>query len=263
MRMTRARYTGRWYTFDMDVQPALPPEARCIDCKYALRGLHENRCPECGRGFDPADRSTFLCGPTMGSWRSLARPPSVVECAVASILGLIFVCGSSSPAYLESPLVFFATCLGGPLFGMIVLAYVIRLFLTFEGRREIRFAPAHSHRHPRRRWCYTPFVILIVGSVFVYPWPLVIRFLLSRSAFHTAVVQIQSGQFVSPCYVGLYYVENAALGSSASDDGVQFICGSSIIDPVGFEFSGSAPFPPKSASSIQIPLTPFWRTIED
>lgn len=31
----------------------------CIGCGYALRGLQEHRCPECGRGFDPADPNTF------------------------------------------------------------------------------------------------------------------------------------------------------------------------------------------------------------
>ncbi len=30
---------------------------RCTSCGYELRGLTENRCPECGTGFDPADQS--------------------------------------------------------------------------------------------------------------------------------------------------------------------------------------------------------------
>jgi hypothetical protein len=28
---------------------------RCPSCKYDLRNLSENRCPECGREFDPND----------------------------------------------------------------------------------------------------------------------------------------------------------------------------------------------------------------
>jgi hypothetical protein len=32
---------------------------RCIDCKYDLSNLTENRCPECGRAFDPSDPNTF------------------------------------------------------------------------------------------------------------------------------------------------------------------------------------------------------------
>lgn len=31
----------------------------CLDCGYALDGLTEHRCPECGRAFDPADEKTW------------------------------------------------------------------------------------------------------------------------------------------------------------------------------------------------------------
>ncbi len=32
---------------------------RCLSCKYDLKHLTVNRCPECGREFDPADARTF------------------------------------------------------------------------------------------------------------------------------------------------------------------------------------------------------------
>ena len=32
---------------------------RCLGCDYLLYGLSENRCPECGRPFDPSDPHTF------------------------------------------------------------------------------------------------------------------------------------------------------------------------------------------------------------
>jgi len=32
---------------------------RCLGCGYDLRGLPENRCPECGRGVDPQDRTSL------------------------------------------------------------------------------------------------------------------------------------------------------------------------------------------------------------
>jgi hypothetical protein len=39
------------------------PEAMlCLGCGYDLRGLPENRCPECGRAFDPVDPTTFAAG---------------------------------------------------------------------------------------------------------------------------------------------------------------------------------------------------------
>jgi hypothetical protein len=33
---------------------------RCLGCGYILDGLPENRCPECGRRFDPSDLRTYL-----------------------------------------------------------------------------------------------------------------------------------------------------------------------------------------------------------
>lgn len=34
-------------------------EKYCLGCRYDLRGLESNRCPECGRVFDPADARTW------------------------------------------------------------------------------------------------------------------------------------------------------------------------------------------------------------
>jgi len=36
-----------------------PSSMLCIDCGYSLVQLDEQRCPECGRAFDPQRRSTF------------------------------------------------------------------------------------------------------------------------------------------------------------------------------------------------------------
>lgn len=38
-----------------------PQHKRCLGCGYILNGLPENRCPECGRSFDPDDPETYLC----------------------------------------------------------------------------------------------------------------------------------------------------------------------------------------------------------
>lgn len=36
-----------------------PETMRCLNCGYDLRGLSENRCPECGRPFEPNDPRTY------------------------------------------------------------------------------------------------------------------------------------------------------------------------------------------------------------
>jgi hypothetical protein len=40
---------------------------RCLSCNYDLIGLAAQRCPECGRDFDPADEKTFVSRATIPS----------------------------------------------------------------------------------------------------------------------------------------------------------------------------------------------------
>jgi hypothetical protein len=40
----------------------------CRQCGYRLFGLSENRCPECGQAFDPANRGTYLRYPPLAWW---------------------------------------------------------------------------------------------------------------------------------------------------------------------------------------------------
>jgi len=39
---------------------------RCKRCGYELQGLRDDRCPECGRSFDPDDSSSYLVKPVSG-----------------------------------------------------------------------------------------------------------------------------------------------------------------------------------------------------
>src|SRR5687767_10927483 len=52
-----------------------PTVALCRGCDYPLRGLSENRRPECGRPFDPTDPTTMNFGRPIGRLgRLLLRP---------------------------------------------------------------------------------------------------------------------------------------------------------------------------------------------
>jgi predicted amidophosphoribosyltransferase len=53
----------------MTQEDLAPPTMYCRRCSYALVGLSENRCPECGQPFDPANRRTFLSHPKSFPWR--------------------------------------------------------------------------------------------------------------------------------------------------------------------------------------------------
>jgi hypothetical protein len=41
-----------------------PEGIYCLTCRYDLRGLTSNRCPECGRAFDPGLASTYTRYPS-------------------------------------------------------------------------------------------------------------------------------------------------------------------------------------------------------
>lgn len=57
----------------------LPASARCKTCGYAVIRLPGNRCPECGRAFDPADPTTFATSGRgwLGDWAVWLRPLGV------------------------------------------------------------------------------------------------------------------------------------------------------------------------------------------
>lgn len=75
-----------------------PPETMyCLDCGYDVRGLPENRCPECGRAFDPDDSTTFLCSQVDGrrylTWALLGLFGMVVPIPMARLLASVLLPG--------------------------------------------------------------------------------------------------------------------------------------------------------------------------
>jgi len=49
------------------------PSKYCLGCWYALDGLSEPRCPECGRRFDPADDESYSAYPNPRHLRSFGK----------------------------------------------------------------------------------------------------------------------------------------------------------------------------------------------
>ncbi len=64
--------------------PDYHEHAKCLGCGYALRGLAEARCPECGREFDPNDPMTMNV-PGI----SRRKPPKPIPFSVGIILWAI------------------------------------------------------------------------------------------------------------------------------------------------------------------------------
>jgi hypothetical protein len=56
----------------------MPPEdAKCVNCRYPLRGITSTNCPECGRAFDPSDVRTMHVPGTPSAWAHRVLAPTV------------------------------------------------------------------------------------------------------------------------------------------------------------------------------------------
>ncbi|MEZ6086324.1 MAG: hypothetical protein R3E58_20770 [Phycisphaerae bacterium] len=116
-------------------------------------------------------------------------------------------------------------------FGLI-FAYIVRLGTYWLDR--IRDRNRDAQRGSRRAWFVIPVCTLLVISIFVYPWPLVVRFKLSEAAFNQAVEDYQAGAFSSDQWVGLYYVVDTTQvpSSSSRPPEIGFLTGSSLLGQV-------------------------------
>jgi hypothetical protein len=104
--------------------PTVHAKLYCLSCQYSLAGLIEHRCPECGRRFDPSDRSTFGTSPhrivrQARSWRTAY--------ALAILAPIEFICAAMAYHTIgegHSILLVFAAIVGNAL---VVLLLVVRL----------------------------------------------------------------------------------------------------------------------------------------
>jgi hypothetical protein len=71
--------------------------ARCIDCYYVLEGLDRSRCPECGRGFDLNDPTSFTYRLPMTRWRLWL--PGVATALVAALLTVVLLASTLGPPW--------------------------------------------------------------------------------------------------------------------------------------------------------------------
>jgi hypothetical protein len=76
------------------------PSMYCRQCGYALVGLSEDRCPECGRVFDAGDRRAFLRHPHSYQRRRWIKRIALAL-GTAVLLAVILVAASSAWIYWQ------------------------------------------------------------------------------------------------------------------------------------------------------------------
>ena len=112
---------------------------RCLGCGYILDGLPEPRCPECGRGFDPDDASTYARPLEVCSGRTCVTTALAVMGVVVLLLvaGVTLIDRPVARAILE--------VLGA--FVLVACLFADGLVVT-ESIRVLRFEPDEAARRP-------------------------------------------------------------------------------------------------------------------
>ena len=160
----------------------IPESARCWGCGYSLRGLGENRCPECGRGFEPADAESYRHAGTRPWWvDSLARPPVlfVIWVQVAWALGMMVAFSVPGGNFPGDALLLLLGCVLG-IWWVVRALLALAVFVSFRAEMRGRW------RHVRR-WAALPVITCVTAMLLYFQVPLLARFLVSLPSLNAVV----------------------------------------------------------------------------
>jgi hypothetical protein len=173
----------------------------CLGCGYALSGLSHDRCPECGRSFDPQDPLTTAAHPLADTRVLLARAGTTLTLFLGIVAGAaIFL----SAGGLDPAVQWLAGILLAP-FVVVLLAAVLIPSVPLSARRRISGIACAA----------------MLVSIVVTDWPFRLMFELHRSALNRTVGRFRSGELspdAGPVTVGLFsfrrvhFAENGNLG---------------------------------------------------
>ncbi len=209
---------------------APPDDAYCLACGYALRGLPEPRCPECGKGFDPIDAQTFVRGRPMGPIvRFLSRPLGWPFGAVGVILLLLSLLACAVPGG------YFA------LFSVSVLGWLAAWALL--GARVVVFCIVRAYyahgfgRDVNRWWIVIPVAFVLAVLFAVSDVGPVVLFKLHKPAldrFAAEVAALPPGATIPNRRIGIYQTSTI----ERIDGTIRFfVAGAGFIDRYGFAYS--------------------------
>ncbi len=227
---------------------------RCLTCDYPLLSLSENRCPECGRGFDPADPRTMRTPRSPGKIaRYLLQPPRWSLHSFVGLAVLVSILAGAAPGgYFLPAMLAILTWM------IILIVWGLRLLLWLVLRgyfeKDCSLGPRHA-----RRWIVTPLSLAVVAALLLTRTPLYVAFWFSRpsmNALAKAVINGTEPKTVTK-WVGLFYVDDIKQTSV----GVRFrVPHASSYDFNGFIWS-SSPLPPVDTNGNQYsPLDDRWYT---
>lgn len=179
-----------------------PVTSWCLECDYSLAGLTENRCPECGRVFDPADPDTMRTAQTPGKIaRWLMQPPKWPSHVAAGVAAVVLLASTMAPGGY-TPLTSISVAVWLVLLPGWLLRVIAATFILILYRRRDR--PTLSDRI---RWLVVPAVFLVSLGLVTTHIPLRGAFIISRPFMNSLAQSVMGNQSQahSPQWVGVYH----------------------------------------------------------
>ena len=214
----------------------IPESACCWGCGYSLRGLGENRCPECGRGFEPGDAWSYRTpgsGPGWAIW--LARSPRkwmiwVYLCWAAVMLVACSVPGNWEPAITLAGV--FAVVASGHWLLHVLIAVHVRYYFKL---------PTVEFGSELRRWTAWPLLVVVVVGLVLFRVPLYARFFVSLPWLEAAANRA-GAPHATERWIGLFHVNDVTV----EETGTYFETSDGVYCESGFVFCGRDQTPANS-----------------
>ncbi|MCA8943129.1 MAG: hypothetical protein KDB80_11265 [Planctomycetes bacterium] len=144
---------------------------------------------------------------------------------VLAVLVTIFLLEDRSRLVAYQP----SSCLcGWPLALVLALVYFVRLVILRP------FGGIEPTQPGSWRWSIVPVCALVLLSAAVFPWPMKLRFALSRTEFERALLEVaESGAWHDPRWIGWYRVSHVECDV---DGRIHFVVGDSTVDQVAISY---------------------------
>lgn len=215
---------------------------RCLGCDYPLVGLvvgprpETGRCPECGRRFDPTDRSTINTGPPLGRLGRWALAPigwPTYACALAPFAWVFWIATSPQLYYMFGE---YFLCV--PALLAVGLVYAVRFLARWHAAHSAGL-PQAAFWVDRRRWRGVWYLAGVAVLIVVLKVPMRVGFLLSRPALERIAKTARANPAAAiPSRAGIYEVLSADDYGPESGHSV-LICTSD--EGGGFRYSPEGP----------------------
>lgn len=187
-----------------DGSQPFPRGCFCVGCNYNLFGLSSQRCPECGRQFDPTDGSSFTIHP-------LSRNARFILCT--RNWTMLLMVSLATAFWLAS------YCMPGQASGCCALCALLWLIVILLAGAQFVLVYIYSDRYylrPAIRLNWRPtaragIVLALVLALNWTGWPARLVFRFSRPALERTARSLYATRgMVGPQWIGLYNLDGAS-----------------------------------------------------